>query len=370
MVEQTEREVAEIVSHFQLVGQVVEVTPIVQGHINTTFRVRLQDGSQYTLQSINTYVFRKPEQVMENILAVTEHIKRKVVAAGGDPNRESLNVILTRDGKTMYRDAAGRYWRMYGFIDGVTTYDLVEKPEQMYHAGFGFGKFQNMLSDFEMSSLYETIPNFHNTVWRLENLFQAEKEDKAGRAASVQEELAFFRKRIEDAALLVRLSERGKMPLRVTHNDTKVNNILIDNETNQALCVIDLDTVMPGLAALDFGDSIRYSANTAVEDERDLSKVSLDMELYEQYTKGFLTAVGNNLTEIELEHLPHGAKIVTLETAARFLTDYLDGDVYFHVHRPNQNLDRARCQMQLVRSMEEHFEEMCHIVKVCCSRKS
>ncbi len=359
-------QIAKVVSHFNLDSGIAEIKPIVRGHINTTYLVILDDGRKYTLQAINHYVFRKPEKVMENIVNVTEHIRKKIALAGGDVDRECLNVVLTREGKNLYIDKNCKYWRMYTYVDDVKSYDVVEEPVQMYNAGVGFGHFQKMLSDFDMASLHETIPNFHNTRTRLEDLFRAAEENLAGRIDEVREDVEFFRQRVADGTVLVDLTEQGKLPLRVTHNDTKVNNILIDNKTGKALCVIDLDTVMPGLAAIDFGDAIRYAANTAAEDEQDLSKVSLDMELYEQYAKGFLSEVASDLTETELAYLAHGAKIVTLETGARFLTDYLNGDVYFNIHRPKQNLDRARCQMALVRSMEEKFDDMCRVVREAC----
>ncbi|MBE7022770.1 MAG: aminoglycoside phosphotransferase family protein [Ruminococcaceae bacterium] len=353
----------EILEKFQLEGEISEIKPMTSGHINTTCRVTMTNGKKYTLQAINTYVFRRPEQVMENIVAVTEHIRRKLAESGGDTERGCLRVIMTRDGKPMYRDAEGACWRIYEFVDGARTYDVIEDPIQLYNAGRGFGAFQRMLADFPMDTLHETIPDFHNTKKRFENLFEAARKDVAGRAESVAGDLAFFRERMAVGSLLLDLTAEGKIPLRVTHNDTKVNNILIDEKTNEALCVIDLDTVMPGWVAMDFGDTIRFAANVAEEDERDLTKVSLDMTLFEQFTKGFLSQVGRDLTEAEITYLPHGARIITLEIGARFLTDYLDGDVYFKTHREGHNLDRARCQMKLALSIEEQFDEMCQIVE-------
>jgi len=354
-----------ILSYFDLEGEVVEVKPMTAGHINTTSRVKMSTGKKYTLQAINTYVFKEPEKVMENIVAVTNHIRNKLAANGGDTERGCLRVILTKDKKPMYRDEEDTCWRVYEFVDGVRTYDVIEDPAQMYNAGRGFGAFQRMLADFPMDTLHETIPDFHNTKKRFENLFEAARRDTAGRAESVAEDIAFFKERMEVGSLLLDLTAEGKIPLRVTHNDTKVNNILIDEETNDALCVIDLDTVMPGWVAMDYGDTIRFAANTAEEDERDLTKVSLDMELYEEFTKGFLSQVGQDLTEAEIEYLPHGARMITLEIGARFLTDYLDGDIYFKTHREGHNLDRARCQMKLALSMEEQFDKMRQVVAEC-----
>jgi len=351
-----------VIGQFVLNGEANKILPIVRGHINTTYRIIMNDGKQYTLQTINTNVFRKPDLLMDNIVAVTNHIQGKIKENGGDVDRECLSVVLTKTGASLYRDAIGQCWRMYGYIDNVKSYDQIEEPIQMYNAGVGFGRFQKMLAGFPMDSLHETIPNFHNTEMRMKALFLAAEEDAVGRVAEVREELSFFEERKEFATTFVRMIERGALPLRVTHNDTKVNNILIDDVTNDALCVIDLDTVMPGLAAYDFGDAIRYSANTAAEDERDLSKVGLDMELYEQFAHGFLSEVKADLTETETRYLPHGATMMTLENAVRFLTDYLQGDVYFQIHRPKHNLERARCQIALLKSMEQQFDAMCRIV--------
>ncbi|MBE7010192.1 MAG: aminoglycoside phosphotransferase family protein [Ruminococcaceae bacterium] len=357
--------IKKVLAQFNLADEIAEIKPMTSGHINNTCRVKLASGAQYTLQAINTFVFKEPEKVMDNILAVTDHIRGKLEAAGGDTERGCLRVVLTKDGKPMYRDEEDTCWRVYGFVDHARTYDVIEDPIQLYNAGRGFGMFQRMLSDFPMDSLYETIPDFHNTPKRFEALFEAARQDKAGRAESVSEDIAFYKERLEAASLLVKLTEEGEIPLRVTHNDTKVNNILIDDATNEALCVIDLDTVMPGWVALDFGDALRFAANTAEEDETDLSKVSFDMNLYEQFTRGFLREAGKYLTEKELEYLPHGVRIITLELGARFLTDYLDGDVYFKIHREHHNLERARCQMKLALSIEEKFDEMRAITRTC-----
>lgn len=357
--------VKQVLAQFGLTEEITEIKPMTNGHINNSFRVRFANGKAYTLQAINTFVFKEPEKVMENILAVTGHIRQKLEEGGKDAERGCLHVLLTKENKPLYRDDEGNCWRLYQFVDGARTYDVIENPIQLYHVGCGFGKFQKMLADFPMDSLHETIPDFHNTPKRFEALFEAARLDKCGRAESVAEDVAFFRERMEAASLLVNLTNEGKIPLRVTHNDTKMNNILIDDETNEALCVIDLDTVMPGWVALDFGDAIRFAANTAEEDEKNLSKVSLDLSLYEQFTRGFLNEAGKDLTETELMYLPHGARIITLELAARFLADHINGDEYFRIHRENHNLDRARCQMKLVLSMEQQFDKMRSIVAEC-----
>lgn len=357
--------IKQVLAQFGLTDEIAEIKPMTNGHINNSFRVTLHSGKAYTLQAINTFVFKEPEKVMENILAVTGHIRRKLEKTGRDAERGCLQMVLTKEKKPLYRDDEGNCWRVYQFVDRARTYDVIEDPIQLYNAGRGFGMFQQMLADFPMDSLHETIPDFHNTPKRFEALFEAARLDKCGRAESVAEDVAFFRERVEAGSLLVNLTNEGKIPLRVTHNDTKVNNILIDDATNEALCVIDLDTVMPGWVALDFGDAIRFAANTAEEDEKDLSKVSLDLSLYEQFTRGFLREAGKDLTELELMYLPHGARIITLELAARFLADHINGDEYFKIHRENHNLDRARCQMKLVLSMEQQFDEMRNIVAKC-----
>lgn len=282
---------------------------------------------------------------------------------GGDPYRETLNLVRTKDGGTYYIDSNGNYWRAYLFIGGATCYNLVEKPEDFYQSGKAFGHFQRMLADYPAKELSETIPNFHNTPVRFETFKQAVKEDVCGRAASVQEEIAFVMDRAGDMGAAQTMLEDGRLPLRVTHNDTKLNNIMIDDVTGEALCIIDLDTIMPGLSIFDFGDSIRFGANTAEEDETDLSKVSLSLPLFDIYTKGFLEGCNGSLTEAEVMMLPMGAKLMTLECGVRFLTDYLQGDTYFKIHREHHNLDRTRTQFGLVADMEKKWAEMEAIVK-------
>ena len=354
-------ELNKIINAFRLSGEVAEIKPIVTGHINTTYKVTVSGNGvkkPYTFQTINRYVFKEPELVMNNILKVTTHLKRKISEAGGDPERECLSVVMTEGGLPYYIDDNGEYWRVYGFVDDSYTVDVVETPSQLESAGRGFGRFQQMLADFPMSELAETIPRFHDTEMRLSQLEDAVSEDRCGRAASVADEIEFFRKRKDVMCSLVNMQKEGKLPLRVTHNDTKFNNILIDNKTNNALCVIDLDTVMPGLSVLDFGDAIRFAANSAEEDERDTDKVFLDKELYKAFTKGFVSELAGFVTDEEIRLMPLGALVITLELASRFLADYINGDVYFKIHRDGQNLDRARCQMKLASSMEENMDFM------------
>jgi hypothetical protein len=365
-------QIAEISSHFQTRGQLKKVKSIIQGHINSTYRLTFDDNGTerlYTLQAINQYVFKNPELVMENICAVTDFLKKKILASGGDVSRETLNVVPAEDGRSFYIDANGDYWRVYDYISGATTYDTVQNLKHLYNAGYAFGKFQTMLADFPIDRLHDTIPDFHNTKKRLEDFMEAVKRDECGRVKDAWREIELIARRTGDASLLLDMAARGELPIRVTHNDTKYNNILIDDETNEALCVIDLDTVMPGLAAYDYGDAIRFAASSAAEDETDLSKVYLNMELYEQFTAGFVRATDGFLTDTEILTLPWGARIITLELASRFLLDHLNGDKYFRIHRPNHNLERARCQLALVLDMEKRFDDMCEIVKKYVKQK-
>ncbi len=364
--------IAAIAENFLLEGTLVDAITIVQGHINDTYRLICKTDSgelEYTLQAINQYVFKNPELVMENICAVTEFLRKKIGAAGGNTERETLTVIATKDGKSFYIDENGSYWRVYNYISGASSYDSVQNAQHLYNAGYAFGRFQNQLADFPIETLHDTIPNFHNTKKRLQDFFAAVERNESGRAADCAEEIAFFRARENEAAFLLDLQEAGELPTRVTHNDTKYNNILIDDATGEALCVIDLDTVMPGLSAYDYGDAIRFAASTAAEDETDLSKVTIDMELYELFTGGFVSAAKGLLSERELELLPWGARIITLELASRFLADHIDGDKYFKIHRENHNLERARCQMKLVEEMEKHFDEMMAICRKYMEKK-
>jgi hypothetical protein len=317
---------------------------------------------QVILQRMNKDVFSNPERLMENILGVTSFLRKKIIETGGDPDRETLNVIPALDGKPYYQDSEGDYWRSYVFITDATSYDQVEVPEQFYQSGVAFGNFQRLLADYPADTLYESIEGFHDTKARLEVFKKAVEEDVMGRAAEVQKEIRFVLDREDVARCFGECQERGEIPLRVTHNDTKLNNVMIDNKTGKGICVIDLDTVMPGLAMNDFGDSIRFGASTAAEDEQDLSKVECSMELFEAYTKGFIEGCDGRLTDREMELLPMGAKVMTYECGMRFLTDYLQGDTYFKIHREKQNLDRSRTQFKLVWDMEQKWDQMQAIV--------
>ncbi len=338
------------------------VEPYGNGHINTTFLV-IDNGKRYILQKVNSNVFKKPHEVMKNILGVTDHIRKKAIAKGIDPSRATLTVINSLAGKPYYDDTEGMCWRLYEFVEDTVAPEKVSCAQDFYNCAYAFGIFQQQLADYPANELFETIPNFHNTPWRYENLEKAIEANRSGRVNEVLPEVEFAKARKNFCNTLEDARAKGELPLRVTHNDTKLNNILFDANSGEAVCVIDLDTVMPGFSVNDFGDSIRFGANTAVEDETDLSKVSLDLELFRTYANGFIKGCGGKLTDKELELLPVGAMMMTLECGMRFLTDHLDGDVYFKIHRENHNLDRCRCQFALVADMERKLPEMNAIIK-------
>lgn len=331
------------------------------GHINGTFFVTCDNGKKYVLQKINTHVFKDPESLMSNIVAVTQFLKKKVVAVGGDPEREALGLIPARDGKYYVRNGAD-YWRLLTFITNATSYQSAENPKLFANAAYAFGKFQRMLADFPASTLVETIPNFHNTVSRYNDFTASLERDVMGRAAGVAREIEFIKSRRDVCSYIVDRIASGEFPLRVTHNDTKLNNIMIDNDTLEGVCVIDLDTVMPGAVHNDFGDAIRFGASNAAENERDLDRVFVRLDLYETYVEGFLRGLDNSLSEAEIRSLPMGAYVLTLEQGIRFLGDYLDGDTYFAVHRDGENLDRARTQLKLVYDMECKMDRLNAII--------
>ena len=329
------------------------------GHINDTFAVWAADRSKrWILQRINTDTFTDPAGLMENVTGVTAYLRRQIIERGGDPDRETLNVIPTLDGKPYYTDTEGGAWRAYIFVEGTVCLQKVENERDFYTAAETFGNFQNQLAGYPAATLHETIARFHDTPNRYANFEKALAADVMGRAKEVGPEIAFIRAREADCRVLVDQLAAGVLPLRVTHNDTKLNNVLIDQATGKGICVIDLDTVMPGLSAYDFGDSIRFGANDCAEDEPDQSKVHFSLHLYEVFARGYLAAAGSAMTEAERRSLPWGAKLMTLECGIRFLTDYLEGDHYFKISRPAQNLDRARTQFTLVEGMEREFDAM------------
>ena len=308
-------------------------------------------------------IFKKPVELMENVSGVTAWLRKKIIENGGDPERETLTLVKSNDGLPYFVDSTGEYWRVYLFIEGATCYDAVKDDNDFYQSAVAFGHFQRLLADYPAETLHETIKDFHNTPDRLEKFKKAVAEDVCGRAASVQKEIDFILEREELTHALYDLQLDGRLPLRVTHNDTKLNNIMIDDETGKAICVIDLDTVMPGLTANDFGDSIRFGASTALEDEQDLSKVSCDLHLFDVYARGFIEGCGGALTDLEIDMLPMGAILMTFENGIRFLTDHLEGDHYFHIHREGHNLDRCRTQLTLVKDMQEKLPQMNAIIQ-------
>ena len=340
---------------FHLKGEPVECIPFGHGHINSTYKIVTDQGAQYILQRINTYVFKDPVGVMNNAGAVTDFIRARV----NDP-RLALHFLNAKDGKLYHEDENGEFWRMYDFVDGFCL-DAPQCDNDFYQSAVGFGQFQQMLADFPAETLVETIPNFHNTIDRYRQFKESVAADAQGRLAGVRADVDFLLEREEKGSRLQKMREAGILPLRVTHNDTKLNNVLLDKETGKPLCVLDLDTVMPGLSSYDFGDSIRFGAATAAEDEKDLSKMEMDLHLFEVYARGFL-ASATNLTEEEIKALPMGAYSITLEQATRFLKDYLDGDVYFKTQYDDHNLVRARTQIKLVADMEKKMDEMDAII--------
>ena len=344
---------------FALPEGALTLKPFGNGHINRTYEITAEGSpGRYILQRINQYVFHHPDQVQENILAVTSHLREKILREGGDPERGTLRVIPAADGKPYYLDAEGNWWRVFPFVEGTCSRDLPDTPELFEECGRAFGLFQRRLEDFPAASLHETIPHFHDTPRRLEHLEEAARKDVMGRLSEAREELDFCLRRAEWTGKLTDGLREGRLPLRVTHNDTKLNNVLLDQATGEAVCVVDLDTVMPGLMAYDYGEAIRTGASTAPEDEPDLRKIGLSLPLVRAYTRGFLGELGGIVSEEEKKSLPWGARMMTLENGMRFLTDYLEGDPYFAVHRPRHNLERARAQLTLLGKMEEHWEEM------------
>lgn len=354
-------EISKIASSFRISGTPISCISFGHGHINKTIKVDTDNGKEYVLQRINKYVFKDPVKVMANASAVTNFIQAKI----SDP-RLSLHFIPTLQGRYYFRDDEGEFWRMYDFVGGFCL-DAPESEQDFYQSGLAFGRFQQLLADFPADTLYETIPQFHNTIDRFRQLKESIKTDNLGRLANVKAEVEFALAQEEIGSTLQKMLEAGELPLRVTHNDTKLNNILFDKTTRKSLCVLDLDTVMPGLSVHDFGDSIRFGAVTAAEDEPDWRKMKLDLHLFEVYTRGFLEAAPD-LTENEVKMLPMGALVMTLEVGIRFLKDYLDGDFYFKIQYPEHNLIRARTQLALVADMLAKWEDMHRIVKeVSCA---
>jgi len=312
---------------------------------------------------MSSAAFKRPDQLMENIIGVTEFLGREIEKHNGDRSREAMEVVRPKSGQDYYTDSQGGAWRVYPFVEGTVCHQAADTPELFAASGRAFGRFQRLLADYPADTLYETIPRFHDTEDRLAKFKAAVAADKLGRAKDCQPEIDFVLAREADCSVALNAMREGRLPLRVTHNDTKLNNVLMDDKTGEGMCIIDLDTVMPGLVLYDFGDSIRFGANHSAEDETDLSKVNLDVDLFSAYTAAFLEGTGGSLTNDEIAMLPWGAKLMTLECGIRFLTDYLEGDTYFHISRERQNLDRCRTQFKLVSDMEERWPELEAIVR-------
>ncbi|MBQ2694313.1 MAG: aminoglycoside phosphotransferase family protein [Clostridia bacterium] len=362
--------ISELLGAFKFKGELKNVTQIFDGHINNTYIFEFceENGhlNKYLVQEMNTYVFKDTDTLMKNVVGVTDFMHEKVLENHGDVERECLYVFFTNDNKPYYIDSEGRYWRCYNYIYNAHSCQSVDSEETFFNAAKAFGKFQCMLADYPIENLSETIPNFHNTVSRFADFKKAVADNLSGRAELVKDEIDFVLAREKDCSVLIDLLNAGELPLRVTHNDTKLNNVMFDDKTNEGICVVDLDTVMPGLSLYDFGDSIRFGANTAAEDEKDLSKVSLSLENFKAYTRGYLAAAGESLTKKEIEYLAFSSKLMTLECGMRFLGDFINGDVYFKTAYPEHNLDRCRTQFTLVADIEKKMPEMQKIVEDCC----
>ena len=350
------------ITKFKFEGETNNYRPFGKGHINATFLVerKLPENGmrRYILQVINKNAFKEPEKVIDNIQRVTTFLSEKA-----SDERSVMSIIPTVTGDYYYRDEDGDFWRAYTFVENSLCIENPDNANDFKQCALAFGRFQQSLNDFPADELYETIADFHNTPKRYENFLKAVEEDVCSRAADVKEEIEFVKARKDFYSVLFDAYNAGKLPLRVTHNDTKCNNALLDSTTHEALCVIDLDTIMPGFSVNDFGDAIRFGANTAAEDEKDLSKVKLDMALYDAYADGYIEGCGNLMSADEIMLLPEGSKMMTIECGMRFLTDYLSGDTYFRTEYPEHNLDRCRTQFKLVEEMEKHWDEMKTIVK-------
>lgn len=359
-------EFSDILFNFAIDGEFVSCEPYGSGLINRTYVAVYNEGGRrvrYIVQRINTNLFKNVDGLMNNIKLVTEFNRAEIMKRGGDPDRESLTLVPTKNGGTYFRTEEGDCYRVYVFIENAKGYDVVEKPEHFYESAVAFGKFAMLLDRFDSSKLFEVLPNFHNTVKRFDNFRRSLEADKLNRAKDVKREIEFALEREKITHTIVDLLASGKMPSRVTHNDTKLNNVLIDTRTDKAVSVIDLDTMMPGSICYDFGDSIRFGCNPCLEDTPETEKVIFNMPLFETYTKGYLSVFGDTITDIERKNLPMGAILMTYECGIRFLTDYLDGDVYFRKTREGQNIDRTRTQFKLVSDMEKRYDEMLSAVE-------
>jgi Ser/Thr protein kinase RdoA (MazF antagonist) len=355
----------EIFRLFKTEGTYKSGEPFGSGHIHDTFRIETAepDKDDYILQRLNNKIFKNIPQLQSNIERVTVHLRSKLrMIPGSDPKRECLSLVPAIDGNSWIQDSEGNYWRLYIFISGHHSYNVVDSPDKAFEGGKAIGRFQAMLADMPGDPLFETIPFFHDIGKRLDTFNLKVTEDPAGRAGSVKDEINNVLSRAEEMKIILKLGKEGKIPVRITHNDTKFNNILL-NENDKALCVIDLDTVMPGYVHYDFGDAIRTAANSASEDEKDLSKIFMNINLFRAYAEGYLSETVATLNDVEKEYLAFAPRLITYTIAVRFLTDYIDGDNYFKIHHEHHNLQRARAQLKLVRSMEEQYSDMQKIIK-------
>jgi Ser/Thr protein kinase RdoA (MazF antagonist) len=358
----TQHDLRDIFSHFKIRGEFVSHRFVKVGHINETYLVEAvgrRGPEHYIFQRINHSVFRDPTRLMANFEKITRHLRAKLEKIPGrNPDRETLNLVDSLSGKSFYLSPEGNFWRAYRFVGDVFILNIAEKPEQAYEAGRAFGCFQTLLADLRASSLHETIPYFHHTPRRFLKFNETLKKDVYGRAAAARDVVAFALEREGMISRVTDALENGGIPLRITHNDTKINNVLFDNKTGKAICVIDLDTTMPGSVLYDFGDMVRTTTSFAAEDERDFTKVKLEMDMFRALAEGYIEEASDFLTDEEFDLLVFSGRLITFTIGLRFLTDYLEGDVYFRTHRPGQNLDRARAQFALVKSIEEREQEL------------
>ena len=346
-----------IAEQFALPTAIAALKPLGNGLINFTYLVTCEDGSRYVLQKINQNVFRDPARLMENFAGVCRFLEKKIAAEGGDPARECVRPMSTVDGKDFFYTPEEGYWRMSAYVDGV-AYDAPDRKGLLYEAARAFGQFQRRLADYPAATLHETIPNFHHTPTRYAAFEEALARDAAGRAADMKDEIDALQRLSSYATAITSKLEDGTIPLRVTHNDTKLNNVLFDIKTDKATCVIDLDTVMPGSLLYDFGDALRFAGNRTAEDDPDLSRVVFDLDRYEEYVRGFLAGVGDAITDAEREMLPVSVLVITYEQALRFMTDYLDGDLYYQKRYPAHNYDRTRAQIRLAEDILSKLDAM------------
>jgi len=369
-----EQQLQHISKQFQIYGEIQHAETFKIGHINETYSATYAQGGasvRYIHQKINKNVFKHPPTVMKNLVRVTSHIRKKLEAAQAeDITRRSLIVIPTRDGHSYYENADGDYWRTFVFIEGVETFESVQSPPQAFEAGRAFGEFQLHLVDLPDGRLLETIPDFHHTKKRFVALQQAVQKDHYNRAKEAKKEIAFAEAHASIVDVILQAMEKGAIPERVTHNDTKFNNVMLDTQTGLAKCVVDLDTVMPGCALYDFGDMVRTTTSQTLEDERDLSKVELQMPMFKKLVEGYLSTAGAFLNPAEKALIAFSGKLITFEIGLRFLTDFLSGDNYFRIHRPAHNLDRCRTQFKLVETIERQEEVMQAYVQELDSRKN